>query len=409
MDNRTVRGAQQGQPIRRPAPGGQPPRRPAPSGGAPGSRPPQKQPGRNGGSRWVRALVMVLATIGLCGFFALFILQSANDLLGLNQEDNQIEVVIPEGASIQQIASLLQKAGVVDQQATFILYAGIQVEEGELQPGNYAFNSNMGYDQLITAMKTGNSKKEVVTITFIEGWSVYEIAKALEGERVCDANEFLDFLQTEDMGFEFMDQLPTSTLRFRRLEGYLFPDTYEFYVGEKVDSVARKFLRNFDSKVTQSMRDQMLDMNLSLDETITLASIIQKEAGGVGGIEEMKRVSSVLHNRLELSAQYPRLQSDVTLIYVNNFIIPFQDTRDQPMYDAYNTYEREGLPIAPICNPGLNAIEAALNPADTPFYFFVTDVQEQFYYAVTLQEHNANVIQASSVEGEGEIHGTGTK
>lgn len=403
MDNRTQRPGDPNRPVRRPAVPGQQPRRPAPAGaGGPAS---QRQGAKRSDSRWFRAILMVMATVVLCVFLAIFVLQSANDLFGLNQPDNQIEIVVPQNTTLNQISFILAKSGVVDKQFTFQIYASLQKIES-FKPGNYMFNSNMGYDQILTALKTGSTKKEVVKLTFIEGENVYEIAAKLEKGKVCDAEEFLDYLQTGEIGFDFMDQLPESGLRFHRLEGYLFPDTYEFYVGEKVDSVAKKFLRNFDAKITTNMKNKMMDLGLSLDETITLASVVQKEANNV---DEMKRVSSVFHNRMNLKEQFPKLQSDVTKIYVEKFIKPFQSTKDQAMYDAYNTYVRDGLPIGAICNPGMDAIDAVLYPADTPYYFFVTDVQEHFYYSVSAQEHYNNVVLAARVEGEGEIHGTDTE
>jgi UPF0755 protein len=137
-----------------------------------------------------------------------------------------------------------------------------------------------------------------------------------------------------------------------------------------------------------------------------MASVIQKEAGQY---DEMTRVSSVFHNRMNLPEVYPSLQSDVTRDYATNFIVPFHDVRNQNMYDSYNTYVREGLPIGPICNPGMEAIEAALYPANTDYYFFVTDVEETYYYSVTADEHYQKVRVASAVVGEGEIHGIDTE
>lgn len=396
-----------GQPARRPA------QRSAPASGnaTPRSSQSQRQPGRSprkrSESRWFRAIVMVLATVAFCGFLAVFILQSALELFGLNQEDRQIEVTIPQNPTIASITNVLANAGVIEQSLTFRIYASIQGDE-VYHPGEYVFNTNMGYDEILTALRTEDTQKEEVTITFIEGWNVYEIATKLEEERVCDAEEFLEHLQTGEFSYEFMDQLPVNALRFRKLEGYIFPDTYDFYVGENVDSVARKFLRNFDQKVTAGMRKKMLENNMTLDEAITLASVIQKETGGIGGIDEMRRVSSVFHNRMELKAEYPKLQSDVTRDYATKFIIPFHDQRNQPMYDAYNTYECEGLPVGPICSPSLDAIEAAITPDDTPYFYFVTDVEYKFYYATSLQEHNQNIATASKVEGEGEVHGIQT-
>lgn len=416
MENRNGRPAGNG----RTSAGGQPGRTaPARRQGAPSSRatpPPQRAP-QNGKAkrpksknRWFRAIVMVLATVGFCVFLAVFLLQSALDMFGLNQEDHQIEVTIPEKATLQQVSSILVKAGVVDRRLTFQIFAGLKPEESRVyKSGNYLLNSNMGYDEILRDLRTGQNQSETVEITFIEGRNIYEIASLLEENKVCEAEAFINHLQTTDFGFEFMDQLPENALRYRRLEGYIFPDTYQFLVGENVDEVARKFLKNFNAKVTTQMRNRMRDLNLTLDEAITLASIIQKETGGVGGIDEMKRVSSVFHNRLNLKAEYPKLQSDVTRNYVNYFIIPFHDTRNQEMYDAYNTYVCDGLPVGAICNPGIDAINAALYPDDTPYYFFVTDVQNQFYYAETAQQHYQNVATASRVEGEGIIHGIDTE
>lgn len=131
----------------------------------------------------------------------------------------------------------------------------------------------------------------------------------------------------------------------------------------------------------------MKEMGLSLEETLTLASLIQAESGQS---QQMRKVSSVFWNRLDKSSQFPNLQSDVTINYVEKNIKPFDKTKNQNMYDAYNTYKCQGLPVAPICNPGLEAIEAALYPEDTKYFYFLTDKEGNFYYAKTLKEHNQN-------------------
>lgn len=348
---------------------------------------------------------MVMATLGLCFFLAMFVLQSASDLFGLNQEDEQIEVVVPPNATLPSVAALLYDKGVIGQPLTFSLYAGYKFKsEDEIQPGNYIFNKNFAYDQLIIALKNGNTQKEVVKVTFIEGWTLYEIAKELEANKVCKADEFLEYMQSGDIEYEFMNQIPNNPLRYRRLEGYAFPDTYEFYVGMGVPLVADKFLNNLDKRITQEMRDKMRERNLSIDETLILASIVQKEAGDP---IEMRMVASVFENRVNTPEVYPQLQSDVTIHYVDNFIKPFLDRTNQPMYDAYNTYACEGLPVGAICNPGLDAINAVLDPDASDYFFFVTDAEGTYYYAKTAQAHYNNVIAASKVGG-GKIHGTDT-
>lgn len=386
----------------------QPSRRPAAAGGgqSKGRRGKKQKPPKTkiGASRWARAIIMVMATIGLCIFLAFFILSGAMDIFGLNQINQQIEVEIPEGSTTKDIAEILAEAGVVNQPGTFRFYAGLKTEDADFQPGNYIMNSNMGYDEIIVALKSSASIKEEVNVKFIEGWTLNEFAAELEAKEVCGAQEFKDYLETAEFTSEFINAIPNSDLRYYRLEGYLFPDTYTFYKGEDVGAVARKILNNFNDKITSELRTRMSDLNLTLDEAVTLASIIQREAGNP---MDMKQVSSAFHNRLNNPEAYPSLQSDVTVLYVNDNIKPYLEQTNQAMYDAYNTYVCEGLPVGAICNPGLDAIEAVLYPDNTDYYFFVTDSEGSFYYAVTEQEHFNNVYKASLV-GTGETYGIDT-
>lgn len=410
-------------PVSRPAPNRRPPEygvslgvRPQP--GRPAAARPQQQPQRRStgedsqrpapkrrGSHWFTAIIMVLITIGGCLFLSVFILQSASDLFGLNQPDKQIEVNVPEKNTLASISAMLYSKGVISQPFTFRVYAGLKLDEENIKSGDYIMNSNYGYDQIISALITGNTQKEEVRVTFIEGWTLYEIAVKLEENKVCSADEFLDYMnRSRDIDYEFMNQVPIDALRYNRLEGYAFPDTYDFYVGEEVPSVADKFLNNLNKRITEDMRARMREMNLSFDETLILASIVQKEAGNR---LEMGMVSSVFQNRLAATDAYPRLQSDVTIHYVEKFIKPFLDRENQPLYDAYNTYVCEGLPVGPICNPGLDAIDAVLNPDKSGYYYFVTDDAGTYYYAKNLQQHNLNCAKAELVGGEN-THGTAT-
>ncbi|MBR5872694.1 MAG: endolytic transglycosylase MltG, partial [Oscillospiraceae bacterium] len=178
-------------------------------------------------------------------------------------------------------------------------------------------------------------------------------------------------------------------------EGYLFPDTYEFYTNSSPRSVIAKFIDNFNNKITAEYYERMQELGMTLDELITLASIIQSEAAYM---DDMEKVSSAFHNRLAPGSGLPYLQSDVTYFYYTENIEPFVD--DEELSDkylsAYYTYPnyKAGLPVGPICNPGLNAIKAALYPANTNYYYFVTDFDGNFYYAATLSEHETNIIKA---------------
>jgi UPF0755 protein len=349
---------------------------------------------------------MVAAALGACIFLSIFVLQSASDLFGLNQPDEDIPVTVPEGSTVAEVSGLLREAGVVDQPLTFRLYFGFNdVKDEEMQPGSYIFNSNMSYEELMIALRAGRTSKEEKRLTFTEGMTLLEIATQLEEEGICGADELMGYLDAEDFAYEFYGAIDDNPLRYHKLEGYIFPDTYDFYMGENVDSVARKFLRNMNEKLTPDLLSRMQNMNMSIDETLTLASIIQKEAGNP---DDMRLVSSVFHNRLDSGESFPNLESDVTILYVESDIKPRETLTNQAMYDSYNTYVCEGLPAGPISNPGINAITAALYPeqTDIPYYFFVTDAEMEFYYAATAQQHYDNIETAAQI---GEYHGTGTQ
>ncbi|MFV0497975.1 MAG: endolytic transglycosylase MltG [Candidatus Fimivivens sp.] len=347
-------------------------------------------------------LISTLLVSGIAGFLAFFVISSATDLLAFGKEDRQIEVTVDEGMSVNQIARLLGDHGVLEQPMTFRIYAALRKKDHDFKAGSYVFNANMSYDRIITALRSGDIIKEEVTITFFEGMTLREIAAALEDNQVCTAQDFISYTQTGALSYEFIDMMPEDALRFYRLEGYLFPDTYDFYVGENVQSVAKKFLKNFQNRIMPELYSEMQDAGMTLDEVITLASIIQKEAGIP---DEMRMVSSVFHNRInDVGAGLPRLQSDVTIFYVEEDIKPYQSRKTQDIYDAYNTYVCQGLPVGPICSPGLDAIEAAINPEKSQNYFFVTDVNGKYYYGETLEAHNENVRQAAQAGGA--EHGT---
>ncbi|WMJ83489.1 endolytic transglycosylase MltG [Oscillospiraceae bacterium LTW-04] len=353
-------------------------------------------------SNGMALLVSVLLVLGAAGFLAFFAISSATDLLAFGKEDRQIEVTIENGMSVNQIAQLLGEKGVVEQPLTFRLYAALRKKDNDFQAGSYVFNSNMSYDRIITALRSGDIIKEEVTITFYEGMTLREIAASLEENKVCSAEDFISYTQTSELPYEFVDMMPENDLRFYRLEGYLFPDTYDFYVGENVQSVAKKFLKNFQNRIMPELYSKIQDAGMTLDEVITLASVIQKEAGNP---DEMSMVSSVFHNRIDdVGAGLPMLQSDVTIFYVENDIKPYQSRATQEVYDAYNTYVCKGLPVGPICSPGLDAIKAAINPEESQNYFFVTDINGKYYYSKTLDEHYANVRRAAAAGGA--EHGT---
>lgn len=262
-----------------------------------------------------------------------------------------------------------------------------------------ACNPGEGIPFLSTKSKT-TLPDNTVTVTFPEGYTIVQIAQKLEQSKVCSAQAFLEACKKPAAGIE----LDNADDRVFLLEGYIFPDTYEFYLESDAQSVVDKFIENYNSKITNEMKQRAKTLGYTMDQMMTLASVIQKECDA--DIDECANVSSVFHNRLKDPASFPKLESDVTTFYVSQNlkdVIGYQDgvalenqnDEVKKYMELYSTYYREGLPVGPICNPGLKAINAALHPADTNYVFFLTDKSgEHFYYASTIAEHNANGVKA---------------
>lgn len=247
-------------------------------------------------------------------------------------------------------------------------------------------------NRLDNAENTKTTEKPSVRITFPEGYTVLQVATLLEDKGVCTANDFLAAANTLPADYDLTAELKNTENRIFLLEGYIFPDTYDFYVGEGAQNALWRFLKNTSSKITQEDKDRAAQLGYSIDEILTLASIIQSEAGESS---EMKTVSSVFHNRLKSS--YQKLESDVTILYIKEKLssVITDDTQKDFYYNFYSTYVVSGLPIGAICNPGRAAITAALYPNETDYYFFVTDkTTGEYYYSKTFTEHKQNCTLA---------------
>ncbi len=239
--------------------------------------------------------------------------------------------------------------------------------------------------------ETTTTKSLTVRVTFPEGLTLVQIAEKLEESEVCNASRFIaltnDMTYIQTLPYSFINEIENRQERAFILEGYIFPDTYEFYRGESEEKALSRFLDNTERKLTAEYRQRAAELGYSLDEIITLASIVQEESYTN---DSVKNVSSVLHNRLR-SPSFPRLQCDVTIHYVNDYITDSKFLSASDGYaEKYNTYKCEGLPVGAICNPGLASIEAALYPAETDYYYFVTDSDWNYYYASTYAEHKKN-------------------
>ena len=224
-------------------------------------------------------------------------------------------------------------------------------------------------------------------MTIPEGYTTKQIVELLVEKNVCVEEDLWKAVKSADFKYDFLAGAEKGTET--RLEGFLFPDTYEFYINDKAETVLGKLLSNFNSKVTEEMRADMKDADISFAELITIASLVEREAKLD---EERATVSSVIHNRLDNSKAYPYLQIDATIQYLTGRVPTSDDLKiDSP----YNTYLYGGLPPTAIANPGIASIKAALYPEDTGYYYYVARDDGSHIFSKTLDEHNKAIASVS--------------
>ncbi len=330
-----------------------------------------------------------------------------NDILAIDKRDLSCEVTISAGATDSDVIDILKENKLIKNKGFCKLFVKLFHDDDKYISGSYTLNSDWGVEKMLSTMQVGNTTYETITLTFPEGYTIDQIAEKLESNKVCTASSFIKTMQSVDFSGEypFLKNQADKELRFRTLEGYIYPDTYEFYVGENASSVVRRFLDNFKSKWTADYQKQAEKLGMTVDEVVTLASIIQAEAANSG---QMKDISSVLHNRLEKPGTFPRLECDSTEKYLIETIkvTLTSSTTDTQKYiayrDLYDTYSTDckGLPVGAICNPGGAAIAAALYPTDTDYNYFRHDAKGNVYYANTFSEHNQNGYKAAAISDE---------
>lgn len=340
------------------------------------------------------AMMVIVASLLL----AVYALHVANDALALMKPSSDLSVRIEKGSTVGRIARELKDAGLIEYRWAFVLFAKVTGNADSFQYGTYVLNTDMDYLELVTNLQKTASFRATVTVMIPEGAELREIIATLDEKNVCTAEELWDAVENHPFDYDFLQNLPE---RENRLEGYLFPDTYEFFEQSDAVTVLTKFLDNFEVKFSQELRDRAQEIGMSIDEVVTLASVIEREAASD---EDRATVSSVFHNRLN-STQYPLLQSCATVQYVLQERKPVLTYDDIKIDSPYNTYLYEGLPIGPIASPGLASIRAALYPETTDYYFFVVTADGTHIFSKTLAEHNAAVKQANSSRGTGAVSG----
>lgn len=358
-------------------------------------------------------VVLSVAAICVGVFLAWKVIVGLMDYTGMAKKSHEADIVIDSTMNVDDIAETLHENGIIEMPWLFKTYINMKDEAEGFLDGEYTVNSTMSYSSIITLLKTVRQYTNTVTVMIPEGYNAQQIGQLLEENLVCRADDFEKYYRSKLEKYDFEEQITVTENRFYALEGYLFPDTYEFYViddlpdkpsmdtSQYAKQAAEKMYSNFQNKITKKMYARAKELGMTFDEVVTLASIIQKEGTNE---ENMANISSVFHNRLENMYEYPHLQSDTTDNYIEDVIRPNIPSSSLALYEnvitAYDTYTCEGLPAGPICSPGLEAINAALYPAETDYYYFLSSSDGVFYYASTVEKHEQNIIDAALREEE---------
>ena len=340
--------------------------------------------------RWYRVPVYLICVILVSATLAGVGWLLANDLCSLNKEPVSTTIVVDEDDTINEVADKLKDAGLIKYKWFFCLASKFLHADRYIQPGTYdEITSDMDYRALIQSLHHYKTY-ESVTVTIPEGKTVREIFDILEENGVASRADLED--AAANHVFEGRDYLSDDMLGdISRVEGYLFPDTYDFYVNDEPVRVLNTMMNNFDRRVDEKLRADIAASGYSLEEIIILASIIENESNN--NYEERRNIASVLYNRLDTPDRetYGMLQMDSTIDYA--LVIDGKDRSEFSIeYESpYNTYTFAGLPVGAICNPGLACIEAAVYPNETDYYYFAAGVDGVSHFFTNLSDHNAFV------------------
>lgn len=376
-----------------------------------------KKPKRKRKLRVVPLFVKVILYVVISGLIAVGlgfgVWECAQDVLAFGRSDESVTLTIRETDTVEDIAQLLKEKGLIKYPWLFKLYCNFTDSNDTMDAGTYTLCYNYDYHAIINGMIANSLNRNTVRVMIPEGYTCAQIFNLMESKGVCTAAELEQCAAEEEFDYWFLADIPYGEAN--RLEGFLFPDTYDFYESDRPARVLDKLLTNFNKKFSDLAKEQLdvLNANLaerlsalgydesyieehrfSIFELITVASMIEKETAGA---EESVNISSVIYNRLCKPADFPYLNIDATVVYALggvNGALTYADTQvDSP----YNTYKYGGLPVGPISNPGLSSITAALNPSDTNYYYYALDNNTlMHHFSTTYDEHNRFLEEQNS-------------
>ncbi|MBO4216504.1 MAG: endolytic transglycosylase MltG [Clostridia bacterium] len=344
--------------------------------------------------RNLKIVILAFVSAALISLSAVFV---SNDVFAFSKPGAVTEVRF-DCEDAFSAGKKLRDNGIIAFPRLYGLYCRMKGDGRFTVAGTYALSSDMSYDELRRTLCTEKKRQTEVAVTIPEGSTSSDIIRLLTAAGIGTEEGFFAAMNCVDYDFEFvkaLSSLPAERMKNRKvtLEGYLFPDTYFFSAEGSERQAVEKMLKNFDEKFNERYRASCAAQGMSIDDAVTLASIVEKEARHR---EDFKKVASVFRNRLR-SRRLKKLESDATSVYAAGRPVTADDLHSD---DPYNTYRYEGLPPGAICNPGKRALLAALEPAETEYYYFVSDRNGNMYYSKTKSEHDGYVEMIKAVSAE---------
>lgn len=327
---------------------------------------------------WFASLVLIYV-IGKKAF--LYTYNITRQPAAENRIAKEVEVQIPKGSTTKEIADLLQEKGLITNSLWFRIESRMNNYDSHFRYGTFTLNTTMDQEEIMKILQTGGEQEKGIKLTIPEGFTTQDIAKRVESLGLAKASDFLESItDAEEYGYDFIYQIPK---RNHRLEGYLFPATYEIREGATPKEIVSKMLKKFEQVYTSEYQQRAEELGYTMDQIITIASIIEKEARLD---EERAKIAGVIYNRLN---QNMKLQMCSTVMFVLGKPKARLLYKDLEIESPYNTYLYEDLPPGPIANPGEASIRAALYPEEHDYLYFVVENEEtgQHHFSKTGEEH----------------------
>ena len=334
---------------------------------------------------WVVLILFIGITLGRTVWLC------AVDLLALGKTGQAVTITIERGDTLSDVAQKLEDSGMIRYSTLFETFAKLTGKGDRIQHGTINFDENIIYDYnaLISAMSYKDGPTDVVEVMIPEGYNCMQIFALLEEKGVCSVADLEEYAANGELSeYWFLDGVKRGQKYC--LEGFLFPDTYQFYLNSEPKDAIEKMLDGFETRFSDSLKDKFekmkadLNLNLTFYELVIMASMVQKEkATDLEGY----MIASVFYNRMRKPSEFLYLNCDSTIIYAQNVY-----KGQTSIIDSYDTYKVPGLPPTPICNPGLSSLDASVDPETSSYYYFVLDKSKnEHVFAKTYSEHQSNL------------------